>query len=328
MAQTNGNIVTPKPAAPASTLTLAHVVRGRRAHPLWTHLYGPEGCGKSTFAANAEAPIFLDVEQGSNELDVARFAFDDKGRTAPASWPELLDALRVLEREKHDYCSVVVDTLDAAEALVWRHICERDDQPSIEGYGYGKGYVAAVDEWRIFVAALERLRGKGLQVITLAHSMVKSFKNPLGEDYDRYQMKIHEKAAGLVKERADAVLFARYDEHAYKDEKTKRVRGVSTGARVMFTVRTAAYDAKNRHDLPEKMPLSWADYWAGVQGHRPADPRALAEQIKASAAQLGGEIEKFALEALTKYAGDAASLAKLNDRLNAKLAEQGEQGGT
>lgn len=327
MAQTNGSIVTPKPAAPASTLSLAHAVRGRRTHPLWTHLYGPEGCGKTTFGAGSDAPIFIDVEQGSNELDVARFAFDDKGRTAPATWPELLDALRVLEREKHEYRSVVIDTLDAAEALVWKHICERDGQPSIESYGYGKGYVTAVDEWRIFVAALERLRSKGLQVITLAHSMVKSFKNPTGEDYDRYTMKLHDKAAGLVKERADAVLFARYEELPHRDEKTRRVRGVSTGARVMFTVRHAAYDAKNRFDLPEKMPLSWADYWSGVQGHRPADPKALTEQIKASAAQLGGEIEKSTLELLTKCGENAASLAKLNDRLNAKLAEQSEQGG-
>lgn len=324
MAQTNGTIATPKQAAAASALRLA-VVRGRRAHPLWTHLYGPEGCGKSTFGSNAPSPIFIDVEQGSNELDVARFAFDGGERTAPATWPELLDALRVIEREKHDFRSVVIDTLDAAEALIWKFICERDGKTSIEEYGYGKGYVAAVDEWRIFVAALERIRAKGIQVVTLAHSVVKPFKNPLGDDYDRFQMKLHEKAAGLVKERADVVLFAQYEEYAYKDEKTKRVRGVSRGARVMFTVRHAAYDAKNRFDLPEKMPLSWADYWAGVEGHRPADPRALAEQIAASAAQLGGDIQAFATKYLEENGNDAAALARLNDRLNAKLAEKVEQ---
>ncbi len=183
-----------------------------------------------------------------------------------------------------------------------------------------------MDEWRIFVSAVERLRAKGLQVITLAHSMVKPFKNPLGDDFDRYQMKLHEKAAGLVKERADAVLFAQFEQYAHKDEKTKRIRGVSTGARVMLTQRTAAYDAKNRHDLPEKMPLDWGDYWAAVQAHRPADPKALIAQIQASAEQLGGEIATFALGYLEKHATDAAGLARLVDRLNAKLAEQAEQG--
>lgn len=327
MAATNGSIVTPKTPAPAGPiLSLANVVKGRRTRPLWTHLYGPEGCGKTTFGAAAPDPIFIDVEQGSNELDVARFAFDASGRTAPATWDEVIAALRVLERESHSYRSVVVDTLDALEALIWTSICARDSKASIEDYGYGKGYTAAVDEWRILVAALERLRAKGLQVVTLSHSVVKPFKNPLGDDFDRHQMKLHEKAAGLIKERSDAVLFAQFEQYAHKDDKTKRVRGVSTGARVMFTHRTAAYDAKNRHDLPEKMPLDWGDYWTAVQAHRPADPKALGEQIRASAEQLGGEAGAFAIDYLAKHSTDAAALARLNDRLNAKLAEQGEQG--
>lgn len=316
----------PSPAGPA--LSLAHVVKGRVTRPLWTHLYGPEGCGKSTFGASAPSPIFIDVEQGSNELDVARFAFDGAGRTAPETWTEIVEAVRLLGRETHPYKSLVIDTLDAAEALCWAFICKRDDKSSVEDYGYGKGYVAAVDEWRILVAALEKLLGKGMQVITLAHSMVKPFKNPTGDDFDRYQMKLHEKAGGLIKERAHTVLFAQYEQFAHKDEKTKRIRGVSTGARVVFTQRTAAYDAKNRHDLPEKMPLSWADYWAAVQAHTPADPVALAEQIRVSAAQLGGEIATFALQYVTDHPTDAAALARLNDRLNAKLAEQSEQQGS
>jgi len=298
-------------------------VKGRRVAPFWTHVYGPEGCGKTTFATSAPDSILVDVEHGSNELDVARFAFDATGRTTPATWDELLGALRVLEREEHPHKSVVVDTLDAAESLIWQAICLRDGKTSIEDYGFGKGYVAAVDEWRIFVAALERLRARGLQVVTVAHSQTKTFKNPLGEDFDRYQMKLHDKAGGLIKERSDAVLFAQYEQHAYKDEKTKRVRGVSTGARVVFTQRTAGYDAKNRHDLPEKMPLSWADYWTAVQAHKPADPQALGEQIKASAERLGGEIATYSLDFLSKHGGDAAALAKLVDRLNAKLAEKG-----
>jgi hypothetical protein len=319
-------IITPKKATPAPTLSLAHVVQGRRTRPLWTHLYGPEGCGKTTFGSNAPSAIFIDVEHGSNELDVARFAFDEHGRTTPATWGEVVQALRVLHQDDHQYKSVIIDTLDAAEALIWAYICERDDKLSVEDYGYGKGYVAAVDEWRLFVAAVERLRTKGMQVITLAHSMVKPFKNPCGDDFDRYQMKLHEKAGGLIKERADAVLFAQFEQYANKDEKTKRVRGVSTGARVMFTQRTAAYDAKNRHDLPEKMPLDWNDYWGAVQAHRPADPRALIEQIRASAVVLGGDIAEFAAKYIEEHGADAAGLAKLNSRMNAKLAAREQEG--
>jgi hypothetical protein len=326
-------LVTPATAAsrPAAVqavprLTVARIVRGRQTHPLWTHVYGPEGIGKSTFGSGAPDPVVIDIESGTLNLDVARFAFDDAGRTQPNEWTEVLEALRALDREEHAFKSVVIDTLDAAEAMLWAHICKRDDKQSIEDYGYGKGYVAAVDEWRVFVAALERLRSKGMQVITLSHSIVKAFNNPEGDNFDRYQMKLHDKAAGLIKERADCVLFARLETFAVKDDKTKRVKGVSSGARIVHTTRTAAFDAKNRHDLPDRLPLSWEDYWAAIQAHRPADPAELVKAINEKAKKLGGDVQKFAADWVTKHATNAAELAKLNNRLEAKVAELNEEG--
>lgn len=50
-------------------------------------LYGPEGIGKSTLAAQFPAPLFIDTENGTKELDVARF---DK----PTSWEMLLQEVR------------------------------------------------------------------------------------------------------------------------------------------------------------------------------------------------------------------------------------------
>ncbi len=314
---------TAKPAP--KTMKLA-VTTGTRARPLWVHLYAPEGLGKTTFASEAPGPIFVDIEAGSFERDVARFTFDETTeRTVPHDWPEVLAALNVLAVEKHPYKTVAVDTLDALEAFIHAFICKRDGYDNIEGYGYGKGYVAALDEWRRFVAAVERLRAAGLNVVTLAHTVVKPFKNPSGEDYDRYQMKLHEKAGGLIKERADVVLFGNYETLAVKDSKTKKVKGVSTGARFLYTQRTAAHDAKNRHDLPETLPLSWADFAEAVRAHRPADPAALVAECERKAKQIGGETEQKALAFLKEHVKDAAALAKLNNRLNALLAEQPAQ---
>jgi hypothetical protein len=201
-------------------------------------------------------------------------------------------------------------------------ICARDGHTNIEDYGYGKGYVAALDEWRLFVSLVERVRAAGINVVTLAHAVIRSFKNPSGEDFDRYQMKLHEKAGGLVKERADIVLFANYETFAVKDSKTKRVKGVSTGARLIYTTRTAAHDAKNRHDLPESLPLSWSDFYDAVQAHRPADPAALLAECTRKAAQLGGDVDTKATAYMKEHQGNAVALAKLNDRLNALLSEQ------
>ncbi|RKI08309.1 ATP-binding protein [Corallococcus sp. AB030] len=303
-----------KPLSP-SRMTLDALVRGKRTAPLRVVLYGVEGIGKSTFGANAPAPIFLGAEDGTDHLDVTRFP-------SPESWQEVLDAVRVLTSEQHDYRTLVVDTLDWAEPLLWAHICKRDQQDNIESYGYGKGYSAALDEWRVFLAALDKLRRqKGMHIILLAHCWIKPFKNPEGDDFDRYELKLNAKASGLVKEWAEHVLFANHETYASKDARTKRVRGISTGARLIYTTRTAAYDAKNRGDLPEFMPLSWADFMAALEAHQPADPKALEAAIREKAEQLPEEHKRNALAAIERAGGDAVKLAKLNDWTNARLGE-------
>lgn len=305
--------VRPSTPTPPPKMTLQSVIRGKLQQPTRSVLYGPEGVGKSTFGAGAPSPIFLGAEDGTGQLDVARFP-------QPDSFEDALEALRTLVRETHDFQTLVVDTVDWLEPLIWRHICARDKQANIEDYGYGKGYVVALDEWRRFLAGLEAVRrAKRMHLVLIAHAWIKPFKNPAGDDFDRYELKVHAKAGGLLKEWADSVLFANYETFAKKDEKTKRVKGISTGARLLYTQRTAAYDAKNRYSLPEELPLSWADYFAAVQAGQVAPPEQLRAEIQRKAAQLGGELQKSILETLAKAGDDAAQLALINDRVNARI---------
>ena len=236
------------PTAP-SRMTLQSLTKGRLQQPVRVVLYGVEGVGKSTFGSGAPAPIYLGAEDGTAQLDVTRFP-------KPESLEEALDAVRTLIREEHDFRTLVVDTLDWLEPLIWQHTVEAarsKDISTIEDFGYGKGYVAAMDHWRRFVKALEVLRSaKQMNVVLIAHSWIKAFKNPQGEDFDRYEMKLHAKAAGLMKEWADAVLFCDFETFSKTDARTKRVRGVDTGARVIHTERRAAYDAKNRYQVEAK----------------------------------------------------------------------------
>jgi hypothetical protein len=127
---------------------------------------------------------------------------------------------------------------------------------NIEDVGFGKGYNAALDRWRDMLSRLDTLRDRrGMNVILLAHSWIKTFRNPEGDDFDRYELKLHAKTSGLIKEWSDAVLFAAYETLTATD-KSKRTRGISTGARIVHTERRAAFDAKNRFELPAELPAS------------------------------------------------------------------------
>jgi len=304
--------------APPTRMNLGAVVTGRRAQPMRVMLYGVEGVGKSSFAAGAPAPIFLGAEDGTSELDVHRLPMAEE-------WQDVLDGIHVLQTEKHAYRTLVVDTVDWAEPLLWKFICKRDDQASIEGYGYGKGYVAALDEWRFFLARLDGLRRVGMHVILLAHSWIKPFANPEGDNYDRYELKLNNKAAGLLKEWADCVLFANYETFVKKNDK-KQVKGSDNGARFIYTERRAAYDAKNRYGLPPQLPLSWDDFAAAAAARHADDPAKVRATLEALIAQLPEDRRARAGAALEAAGEDPAKLANVRNRVNATLELSSEKG--
>lgn len=307
----------PEPQRP-SRMALTGITKGREQKPHRIVAYAPEGIGKSTFAAGAPDPIFLDAESGTSHLDVARFP-------KPETWSDVLEAVTTLRTEEHGYRTLVIDTLDAIEPLLWAHICAETGVRSIEevGGGYGKGYVAAVDGWRRLLASLEHLqRSKSMHVVLLAHSQVKAFRSPDAEDWERYTLRLHEKSAGIIKEWADDVLFCNLEVVTARDAKTKRVRGISTGARLIHTVRSAAYDAKSRSGLPESLPLSWSEFEASIEAGAPAPATDMASAIAENAQSLREDLKKKALDALKRAGKDAKKLEQLHNWVTAKLAEE------
>lgn len=259
----NAPQIQPKPAPKPSRMTLASITRGILSQPVRAVIYGPGGVGKTTLGAQAPSPIFLGPEDGSALLDVARFP-------QPENWTDVLDALRTLTQDPHDFSTLVIDSADWLEPLVWEHVCRGANKRSIEDFGYGKGYVAALEEWRKLLAAIEQLRkAKRMHVIVIAHGEVKTYKNPDEQgDYDRWQLKLHRSAAGLLTEWCDELAFANFRTYAQKVDPNgpdkKRARGYGS-ERVLYTERRAAFDAKSRHGLPAEMPLSWQEFFAGTQ---------------------------------------------------------------
>ena len=238
---------------------LAKVTKGYQQAPERVVLYGVEGVGKSTFAAGAPAPIFLATEDGTARLDVERIPI--------ASWAELLGAVDELIAAPHGYKTIVIDSIDHAEPMCWRALCARNKWADVETPGYGRGYVAAVDEWRQLVSMLAMARAKrGMNIVLLGHAMLRNHKNPEGADFQRYESKINDKAAGFLKEWSDHVLFARHEAFAAKSDANgdKRARGVSSGRRRIHSKWSAAYDAKTRAPLPENLELSWEAFAAAL----------------------------------------------------------------
>ncbi len=260
-----------KPQQPAAqkprASRLGGVQRGRLKLPPRLLFYGPEKIGKSSLASDAADPIFLDIEGGSSELDVARYPFrDGDGGHVPHNYDDVLGAIDDLQAGQHDYGSCVIDTIDALEALIWMHVCKANNKANIEAFGYGKGYKVALAELRVLLSRLDGLRARGMQIILLGHALVTTFKNPEGEDYDRYQLRMHNLAAEEVKGWCDVIGFMRFEGGGAKlsgdESQNKRARGYSTGRRLIHLAREAAWDAGSRLALPAEIELDQAHPWA------------------------------------------------------------------
>jgi hypothetical protein len=313
----------PKAAEPAKRFTLADVTKGKVTTGDKVVAYGPEGVGKSTFAASFPKPIFLCAESGTNHLDVARLP-------PPKDYEDVLHAVKLLIHEQHTYGTFVVDTVDWLEPLIWLATCLDAKAQSIEkvGGGFGKGYKAALDKWRVVVSLLEQLVGKGMNVVLLGHSKLKTFKNPTGPDFDRYNLSIHSgedaNAAGLLKQWCDLVLFINYEGFALKREGDDaglfaRGKGVATGNRLIFAERTAAFDAKNRHGLKPELPLgTWSDLQAAMG--KPDDPERLLARINEALPKLVAAEQEKVKAAVGRAGGDPMKLSQLNNYVQGQLS--------
>lgn len=230
-----------------------NIVTGKRKRAQKVVIYGVEGIGKTTFASKFPNPVFIDTEGSTDHLDVAR---TDK----PTSWILLLEYVKEFARMPGGYQTLVIDTIDWAEALCTRYVCEKYKKTGIEDFGYGKGYIYVREELGNFLHWLDEVVAAGMNVVLTAHAQIRKFEQPdeMGA-YDRFELKLGQKTGSqtspLIKEWADMVLFANYKNTVIKSDTGKRK--ATNGQRVMYATHNPAWDAKNRHGLPDMMEFDY-----------------------------------------------------------------------
>lgn len=259
---------TTKPTTPQRAGVLGSITQGRDTlPPQRTLVYGVPGVGKSTFGAMADAPVFVQTEDGLSTIKADRFPL----ATCVA---DVTSQLAALQTEQHQFATVVVDSLDWLERLIWAQVAADQRVASIEEIGYGKGYTFALKYWGDVLRALSALRNeREMEVILVAHSHIVKFAHPETEPFDRFEPRLHKSAVALVTEWCDNVLFACYRVATRKTDEgfgRKRSQGVGSGERILRTTDRPAHNAKNRVGLPDEMQLDYRVFAAYVRGEEPS----------------------------------------------------------
>ena len=220
---------------PPPTNTPSRIVNGRPgnnpSNPLITSgiierpqriiLYGVAKIGKTTLASLLPSEIFLDLEDGTANLNVQRI--------------KLFDFIGVRHTLSLDiftpFKTTIVDTGTAIIPMIEQHVLEtkRNEKGircnSIEDYGWGKGYKHVHDEFKLLLNDLDQHIAAGRHVCIIVHADATNAPNPNGPDWLRWEPAIQKHSTGnirnLITQWADHVLFMGYDLDVDKDGKAK-----------------------------------------------------------------------------------------------------------
>ncbi len=231
-----------------------NIIDGIQASALKTVIYGPEGIGKTTFAACFPNPLFIDTEGSTKFMNLRRLP-------APTSWQMLKDEIDHVKQNPTICDTLVIDTFDWAENHCVKYVCDNANKKGIEDFGYGKGYVYEKEEIARFLHSLEDVVSLGIHVVLTAHAQLRKVEQPENTGtYDHWEMKLGQKTSSLispmVKEWADLLLFANYKTLVVTtDDGKHKAQG---GRRVMYSTHTPWWDAKNRFALPDELDFDFA----------------------------------------------------------------------
>ena len=236
---------------------LESLVSSKLFSPQKVVVYGVPGVGKTTFAATWPKPILLRTEDGAGALDIPTFP------QIAQTTEDLQEAIAALTRGNHDFKTLILDSLDWAEPLVWKRVCEQGQKENIEDFGFGKGYVKVDDKWRGLQKMLDDLRQKcGMHIVCIAHAVPVTFDPPDSDSYQRYTLKMHKRASALWMEWAEMLLFINYKSRIVEAKDNGKSKAKGTGERVIYTQERPAYQAKTRWPLQDEIYIGNDPTWA------------------------------------------------------------------
>ncbi len=211
-------------------------------------LYGPSKLGKSTVCSKADHALFLATEPGLNSLEVFQAPINN--------WEELLAACAEIAEGKHDFKTIVIDTLDNAYRMCSDYICKKFKIEHESDLGYGKGYALINNE---FHRVLTKLAFLPYGLFLISHSQEKDIETRTGK-HTRVVPTLPDKARKMVLGMVDVILFCDIEAVPGED-------GKPNYRRVMRTKPSLNYEAGDRTGrMPEVIDLDFGKFMEAFNG--------------------------------------------------------------
>lgn len=276
-------------------------------------IYGKSKIGKSTFGSQAPNPIVLDLENGMESIYVAKH----KANT----FMEVMEFMRALYTQKHDFEYLVVDSVDWLERIMGHQLCNQYQAKTLndkncKAFGYGGGERLLLTMWDQFIKGLDFLhQERNMGIILIAHNQIRKFEDPLTESYDQHSIKLEKRSAERLKEWVDCILFA---SQKVKIEEEKQGFGavVNRGkdmGRIIYTEARPSFEAGNRFKLPPEIEFSWKAFYSHFNKYN--------DSLKKLSMSINEEAEKEDKNLISEKQADFIKRIVTKDRLNKILSD-------
>ena len=224
------------------SLTNVSTTTKQRPFPLIT-IYGQAGVGKTTLAAEFPRPFLINIEGGVPE-----------GIDIPCT-PEtirdfdyLLGWLDVLIDNKHEYKTVIIDSLDTLEKkVIHPYVLKQNEFDSVDQL-FGRAYTRSAEFVDKVLDRLEILRFKKRMFVVLTAAAVKeTFDDLVNKSYHRFNLALQNQVSTRIFHQSDFLFFMRPEVYmVQEDGKGKKERPTSTSRRELCTTLMPQYIAKSR----------------------------------------------------------------------------------
>lgn len=244
-------------------MSLSSIQTGITPRPFRLIIHGMEKIGKSTFAASSPEPIFIQTEDGLDQIDVPKFPLCE-------TFDAVLVNLRALLNEHHEYQTLVLDSVDWLEKLIVSKILLDTAKSTLSEVGsHGAGYLLIESHFKQVMTLLNLLRNKKeMNIILVAHTKMEKVEDPGGTSYDQFAPRLDKRVNGIIKEWSDVIGFAT---HKIRREELKEGFGKRTVAktikekdgndRVFILKSSPTVVAGSRYSLPSEMPLDGESFF-------------------------------------------------------------------
>ena len=222
--------------------------------PVICTILGDAGMGKTSLAAAFPNPIVIRIEDGLQGVP------ED---IRPDALPMVLEVevlwkqINALLTEKHDYKTVVIDSVTQLEELFIRDIVKNDPkQPKSINQalgGYGAGYRAVGDLHQKLRRACQMLNDAGMHIVFIAHSDTITIEPPDSDPYTRYDLRMNKRSVSPYTDNVDVIAYIRLQTFVAGDDGKKKA--VSDGKRILTCHAVPSCISKNRYGIEQDLPF-------------------------------------------------------------------------